>query len=34
MESVIAVLFNFLALLPNFYFWNGDWALGYAYTKF
>ena len=22
------ILFNFLALLPNFYFWSGDWATG------
>ena len=27
-------LFNFLALLPDFYFWNGDWALGYVYSQF
>ena len=26
--------FNFLVLLPNFYFGKGDWALDYACTLF
>ena len=26
-------LFNFLALMPNLYFWEGDCTLGYAYAQ-
>ena len=30
----LLILFSFLALLPNFYFGKGDWALDYACTLF
>ena len=26
-------MFTFLVLLPNFYFWKGEWALGYSCTQ-
>lgn len=34
MQSLLAVLFNFQGLLPNFYFSKRDRTLGYACTQF
>ena len=33
-SSFMLILFNFLALSPNFCFCKGDWVLDYVFTQF